>query len=52
MNDGKLYYDQGWDARVRGEPYDRNATIDWKDGWRDCEEAPAEDRILFDEATE
>lgn len=43
----KSFYDQGWDARVRNEAYDPNATLDWRDGWQDCEDAPEEDRKLF-----
>lgn len=33
------YYDHGWNACVRGEPFHQNATVDWKDGWLDCAEA-------------
>lgn len=39
-----VYYDEGWNARVRGEPFDQYATRDWRDGWTDCDEAPEEDR--------
>ena len=33
------FYDQGWNAYMRGEPYNPNATLDWRDGWRDCRDA-------------
>lgn len=32
------YYDQGWNARCRGEAYREDATRDWRDGWSDCNE--------------
>ena len=41
----KLFYDDGWNARVRGEPFDARSTRDWQDGWKDCDEAPPEDRV-------
>lgn len=44
----KKFYDQGWNARVRGEPYDRHATLDWRDGWKDCDEAPESSRKIMD----
>lgn len=40
----KIYYDNGWNARVRGEPFDPDAYRDWRDGWKDCNEAPEQDR--------
>lgn len=39
MNLTKRYYDQGWNAYLRGEPYDETAYLDWRDGWKDCAEA-------------
>ena len=38
--DGKKYYDQGWNAYVAKKPFDNTATRDWQDGWKDCYEAP------------
>lgn len=41
------FYDQGWNARVRGEPFRSSlegSSRSWRDGWKDCDEAPAEDR--------
>ena len=43
----KRYYDHGWNARVRGEPYDSSASRDWRDGWRDCDGAAEADRVLL-----
>lgn len=40
----KTYYDEGWNAFINGEPFDVKATLDWKDGWRDCQEASPEQR--------
>lgn len=42
--DQKLYYDQGWNDRIKGVAYDIHATEDWQDGWKDCNDAPLEDR--------
>lgn len=38
-----IYYDHGWNARMRGEPFigAHRATRDWRDGWRDADEAIA-----------
>jgi hypothetical protein len=44
MSDTKKFYDEGWNARVRKEAYDRFASRDWRDGWKDCNEADPEDR--------
>jgi len=41
----KKFYDQGWNAFVRGEPYDPSATRDWRDGWKDCHDADAAHRV-------
>lgn len=43
----KKFYDDGWNARVRGQEYDEAATRDWRDGWKDCDEAPEVDRQLI-----
>jgi hypothetical protein len=32
----KEFYDQGWNACVRGETYDMDAEQAWRDGWLDC----------------
>lgn len=40
----KKFYDQGWNARIRNEPFHRSATIDWRDGWKDCDELSDEGR--------
>ena len=34
------FYDEGWNARVRGDQFCNFASKDWKDGWRDCDSAP------------
>jgi len=39
------FYDYGWNARVRGEPYRPSASRDWRDGWKDCNEADPADRV-------
>ena len=44
----KKFYDHGWNARVRVERYDSKASRDWRDGWKDCDEAPASYQTLFD----
>lgn len=38
-------YADGWNSRCRGLPFDYTKTTHWKNGWRDCEEAPAEERF-------
>lgn len=35
------YYDEGWNARLAGKPYSYLATLNWRDGWKDCNEAIA-----------
>lgn len=40
----RRFYDQGWNARVAGAPYTTRSTIDWQDGWKDCDEAAPEHR--------
>ena len=35
-----MFYDTGWNACVNNEPYNSNETKDWRDGWKDCNEAP------------
>lgn len=42
------YYDEGWNARCRGEPYQPTASLDWRDGWKDADEAPEEHRKEMD----
>lgn len=42
------YYDEGWNARVRGEAYNTLKSLDWKDGWKDCDEAPEIDRVVVE----
>ena len=37
--EGYSYYDEGWNARIKGEPNNPHASIDWGDGWLDCDEA-------------
>ncbi|MBU9539385.1 hypothetical protein KTE58_23655 [Burkholderia multivorans] len=39
------YYDQGWNAFIKGEPFNPRASSDWRDGWTDCMEAPEKDRV-------
>lgn len=41
----KKFYDQGWNACIDGEPYDPKATLDWRDGWKDCFGAGSADRV-------
>lgn len=48
MKDEFNYYDFGWNARVRGEPFNSKATLDWRDGWKDCDGAKEEDRVEID----
>lgn len=33
------YYDEGWNAYIAKIPYNIKASLDWKDGWKDCQEA-------------
>ena len=42
------YYDEGWNARCRGEPFKPTASRDWRDGWKDANFAPAEERKEID----
>jgi hypothetical protein len=42
------FYDEGWNARVAGNPYDQSKSIDWRDGWKDCDKAPLSARIFMD----
>lgn len=41
-NNPYRFYDAGWNARVRGEPFQPTATLSWRDGWQDCHEAGPE----------
>ena len=45
MADKFKFYDEGWNARCRGEEYNPAASRAWKDGWKDCDEAPIDDRV-------
>lgn len=38
------FYDQGWNARVKGEPFEVTASKDWRDGWLDCDSAEESQR--------
>jgi len=42
------FYDEGWNARVAGAPNDPSKSLDWRDGWMDCNEAPEQDRTPMD----
>lgn len=42
MSDAFKYYDQGWNARLDNEPFNKNATRDWRDGYNDADEAVQE----------
>ena len=45
--EGRRYYDDGWNSRCRGEPLaldKQPASSDFIEGWKDCDEAPEEDR--------
>jgi hypothetical protein len=44
-----MYYDTGWNANVNKEPFDPKKSQDWKDGWKDCNELPQEEKKLFEE---
>lgn len=39
------FYDEGWAARCQDKPYNQKATIDWKDGWKDCDELDDIERV-------
>lgn len=41
------FYDQGWNARVRGYQFNPFATHDWKDGWHDCDGVALADRVII-----
>jgi hypothetical protein len=36
MNDDFKTYNQGWNARIRGDEYESSASREWRDGWMDC----------------
>ncbi len=42
--DTLCHYDEGWNARCRGQEFRKDARRDWQDGWRDCDGAPEEQR--------
>lgn len=46
----KQFYDEGWNARIAGEPFTSiGTTRDWRDGWRDCDGVPeAEQKLMGD----
>lgn len=35
-NEQYKFYDEGWNAKCRGEVFQSTASLDWKDGYRDC----------------
>ena len=41
------HYDEGWNARVLGEPYRTDTLPAWRDGYNDCAEAPGDDRTFM-----
>lgn len=44
MIDEDKFYDFGRNARIRNEPYRYDATLDWRAGWKDCDEITEEKR--------
>lgn len=34
----RVFYDHGWNDYIAGVAYDEQATLDWRDGWRDAYE--------------
>ena len=42
------FYDEGWNARVEGAPYDPTKSRAWRDGWKDCEDAGEPERVHMD----
>lgn len=48
-NKAKYTYAQGWNACLRGEPYDSKAAPDWISGYNDCTEAQHDDTLFLDE---
>lgn len=36
MADNWEFYDEGWNAFVRGDDYQAGASLDWRDGWKDA----------------
>lgn len=42
--DGLRYYDEGWNAFCRKDEKPESAHADFWDGWKDCAEAPEQDR--------
>ena len=43
---GFSFYDEGWNARCRNERYHPLSSRAWRDGWKDCNEASSEDRVM------
>ena len=36
-----MFYDQGWDAYVKEEPFDETKSEDWRDGYLDAQSIKA-----------
>lgn len=43
-----LYYEDGWNARVLGEPFNAHKSKSWCNGWRTCDSLPEADRIFME----
>jgi hypothetical protein len=43
------FYDQGWNDRVAGKPFVSGTTKSWRDGWKDCDEVPEDQRTRMDD---
>ncbi len=39
-----MYYDEGWNARIRGESFKQTRGSAWKQGWKDCDELSEKER--------
>lgn len=37
--EGYRYYDEGWNDRREDKPKPDNCSVDYLDGWNDCDEA-------------
>jgi hypothetical protein len=50
MSEQAKFYDEGWNAAHRGEPFRvAGTTLSWRDGWRDYQDAAPEHRKPFKE---
>lgn len=49
MADTGAFYDYGWNARMEGKPYIPHNSRDWRDGWKDCDEALASGEVQLGE---